>query len=62
MLWMNMVTGYGAVVLMAVVMYALGLPESVLGTGMIFLGLDIIVSVLTVNTAMRKVEGSYCEK
>lgn len=62
MLWLNMLIGYGAGFLMALGMILLNLADYIFVIDIICAIVDILISVLAVRTAMKRMEGSYYDK
>ncbi len=62
MLWINMITGYGAAVLGILCWSLPGLLEYIWFYNLFFAVLGLLCGCLTVNTAMKKLEGSYYGK
>ncbi len=61
-LWFNMIVGYGLVLLETVCWFLPGLEEHLVLYALLYLALGIGVSLLAVNVAMKKAEGSYYDK
>lgn len=62
MLWVNMVVGEAAAVLAAFSFVLPGLQEYMWGYILLFAAAGILTSILTVRTAVKKVEGGYYDK
>ncbi len=62
MLWMNLLVGYGAVFVMLFGLTLLNLADIILIIDIICAVFGILISAVTVRTAMRRVERSYYDK
>ncbi len=62
MLWMNLLVGYGAVFVMLFGLTLLNLADIIFMIDIICAVFGILISAVTVRTAMRRVERSYYDK